>query len=128
MSLPLLSESKELPASLKDEKQVRVKLAQSLREEGFDFSVEDTGIRYGDFFNEASISTNRADGRISVTYGISITAKGIAVIVISVLLALLAGIVLALFWYLKYTRLRRSVESAIDSIRLTQKEASRKKR
>jgi len=117
----------ELPASLKDEKRVRVKLAESLRKEGFDFSIADTGVTYRDFFNEASISTNRAGGRIGVTYSISITAKGTAVLVISALLALLAGVVLAGFWYLRYTRLRRSVESAIGDLRLTQKEASKKR-
>jgi len=108
-----------LPASLKDEKKIRIGLAQRLREEGFEFSVEGATISYRDFFNEASLSTNRTEGKIGITYEISITAKGIAVIVISILLALLAGIILALFWYLRYTKLRRAVESAIDDLSST---------
>jgi len=127
LSLPIVSGSIELPASLKNEKRVRVKLAESLRKEGFEFSVEDTGIRYVDFFNEVNIATSQTKGRIGVKYSISITAKGIVVLVISVLFAFLAGVVFAIFWYMKYTKIRHSVESALDTIVPKQREVSKKR-
>jgi len=116
LSLTLISESVELPEPLKDEEQVRNKLAANLKRQGFDFSIEGEGVIYKDFFNEASISTNRAGNKVEVTYNISMTAKCIVAIILSLLLALLAGVALVVMWYLKYSRLKHSIRSEIGNL------------
>ncbi len=116
MSLPLLSELVQLPRLLKDEEDVKVKIAAKLEKEGFKFSFEDGQIKYEDFFNEANISTKNNGNTIEAIYNISITAKCIATIVISLLLVLIPGTTLVVVWYLKYSKLKHSIESTLGSL------------
>ena len=116
LSLPLLSESVEFPESLGKERHVKTKLATMLKEEGFDFSREDNLIKYQDFFNEANISTKHLSKGGEVAYNISITAKCMTAIILSLLLLLPVGLILTLVWYLKYSKLRRSIRSAASNL------------
>lgn len=116
MSLPLLSELVQLPRPLKDEEDLKVKIAAKLEKEGFKFSFEDEQIKYEDFFNEANISTRSNGNTIEMTYNISITAKCIATIVISLLLALIPGTILVAVEYLKYSKLKSSIESTLNNL------------
>ena len=116
LSLPLLSESVEFPESLGKERHVKTKLATMLKEEGFDFSREDNLIKYQDFFNEANLSTKHLSNGGEVAYNISITAKCMTAIILSLLLLLPVGLILTLVWYLKYSKLRRSIRSAASNL------------
>ena len=116
LSLPLLSESVEFPESLGKERYVKTKLATMLKEEGFAFSTEDNLIRYQDFFNESNISTKRSSNGREVAYDISITAKCLTAIILSLLLLLPAGLILTIVWYLKYSRLRHSIKSVVSNL------------
>ncbi len=114
MSLLLFSESVELPESLEKEKDIDTRLTTRLREKGFDFSIEDGVITYKDFFNEADVSTKQSGNRRETTYSISIAAKCITVIVLTLLLLLPAGLILALVWYMNYSRLKRTIKSVVE--------------
>lgn len=116
MSLPILSESVKLPKLLKEKEDTQVKIAAKLEREGFKFFFEDKQIKYEDFFNEANISTRNNDNAIEAFYEISITAKCITTIVISLLLALIPGVILVAVWYLKYSKLKQSIESTLESL------------
>jgi hypothetical protein len=106
----------QLPRLLKDREDAQVKIAARLEKEGFKVSFEDEQIKYEDFFNEANISTRNKGNAIEAIYEISITAKCIAAIVISLLLALIPGVTLVAVWYLKYSKLKQSIESTLGSL------------
>jgi hypothetical protein len=117
LSLPILSRIVQLKKPRKDEEDAKKKLAAKLEKKGFKFSLEDEQIKYEDFFNEAKISTRNNDTEI--IYSISITPKYIAAIVISLLLAIIPGTILVAVWYLKYSKLKDSVESTLDNLSQT---------
>ncbi|UCD72675.1 MAG: hypothetical protein JSW01_04260 [Candidatus Bathyarchaeota archaeon] len=116
MSLPILSESVQLPKPLENREDAQAKMIARLEKEGFKFSLEDEQIKYQDFFNEASISTKNRGDAVEAIYEISITAKCIAAIVVTLLLALIPGVTLVTVWYLKYSRLKQSIETTLDSL------------
>ena len=116
MSLPILSESIQLPSLLKDREDAQVKITARLEKEGFKVSLENEQIKYEDFFNEANISTRNNGTAVEANYEISITAKCITAIVISLLLALIPGVTLVTVWYLKYSKLKQSIESTLGSL------------
>ena len=116
MSLPLLSESVELPESLGKKEKIKAKLVARLKEEGLDLSIEDGQIGYEDFFNGVSISPKLSSKGGEVAYSISITAKCLTAIILGLLLLLPAGVILVVVWYMKYSRLSHSIRSALGSL------------
>jgi len=110
-----------------DEEHLKRDLANSLREDGFDTSIEENRVRYEDFFNEAYVSLERAGDNTRVDYEIAITPICTTVIILSLLLALLVGVILVFVWYLKYSSLQRAIRSGIDKLQ-DQRDAPKKAR
>ena len=128
MSLPILTKTVELPEQLKKKRDIKVQLAERLKEEGFQFSIENEQIIYRDFFNEATISTREKDDTVILTYNLAVTAESTVAIVLSLLLALLAGIILLVVWYLKYSKLKQSIQLVTDKLSQTKEKVYEKAR